>query len=378
LDAISSTERSNDNPIGEPGESVLSRFALDALVEQSPAKAGRQLFGEVLHPHDVSAAEALGRLWATGDDEETDRTRLVPNGRQDDLPRRRSIGEKGLERGACHDHGSVRLDQIAQGVVGGIDRQADVDLAVNVRQRRVGIPEDHDSGTIGAQHIGSASDGGSDDLVGNERLTHTAGETVHLIEVAQPLVDRTIRLDDVPQQHDGNERHEQEPRRDQGQPEHHAGQRRVDDEEPPGHVELACETLPQTPFETRDGDPDHERGHDAHHDRYDDRRHDQHRVGVATDRDDPAENHIRQGRLDREHPDVQNDLVRRGPPNRNQCCSRSESPDDECRNRSHEYQRESKRDLRQRKCHGLASKYEPKDAVFRQCKPGDERREQHP
>jgi hypothetical protein len=69
-----------------------------------------------------------------------------------------------------------------------------------------GIPEDDDSGTIGTQHIGSASDGGSDDLVGIERLADTAGEAVHLIEVAQSLVDRTIRLDDVPQQHDGNER----------------------------------------------------------------------------------------------------------------------------------------------------------------------------
>jgi hypothetical protein len=259
-------------------------------------------------------------------------------------------------------------------VIGGIGRQTNVDLTVNVRQRRVGIPEDHDSGAIGAQHVGSARNRGPDDLVGIERLADTAGEAVHLIEVAQSLVDRTIRLDDVPQQHDGDERHEQEPRGDQRQPEHHPGQCCIDDEEPPGHVELACETLPQTPFETRDGDPDHQRGHDAHHDRDDDRRHDQHRVGVATDPDDPAENDIRQGRLDREHPDVQNDLVRRGPPNRNQCCSRSESPDDERRNRSHEYQRKGKRDLRQRKRDGLAPKYEPKDAVFRQRKPGDERR----
>jgi hypothetical protein len=54
------------DPIREPGEGVLSRFALDALVEQPPAKAGRQLFGEVLHPYDVSAAEPLGRLGAPG------------------------------------------------------------------------------------------------------------------------------------------------------------------------------------------------------------------------------------------------------------------------------------------------------------------------
>jgi hypothetical protein len=95
---------------------------------------------------------------------------------------------------------------------------------------------------------------------------------MHRIEVAQSLVDRTIRLDDVPQQHDGNERHEKEPRGDQRQPEHHAGQGRVDDEKPPGHAELACEPMPQTAFETRNGDPDHDRRHDPHHDRHDDRR----------------------------------------------------------------------------------------------------------
>jgi hypothetical protein len=54
------------HPIGEPGEGVLSRFALDALVEQPPPQAGRQLLGEVLHPHDVSATEPLGRLGRPG------------------------------------------------------------------------------------------------------------------------------------------------------------------------------------------------------------------------------------------------------------------------------------------------------------------------
>ena len=108
-------------------------------------------------------------------------------------------GTSACSAAPCHDQGAVCFDEVIHGVVSRMGRQPNVDVPVNVRQRGAGIAEDDDCSTIGTKHLSRPGHRGSDDLVRVERLTDTTGETMDCVEISEPLVDCTVRLDDVPQ-----------------------------------------------------------------------------------------------------------------------------------------------------------------------------------
>ena len=60
------------DPVGQSGQTIVARLALDALVEHALAQAGSQLLGEVLQPDEVVVANRRLGPGSTRNDQQAD------------------------------------------------------------------------------------------------------------------------------------------------------------------------------------------------------------------------------------------------------------------------------------------------------------------
>ena len=229
-------------PVRQPGEGVLSCLAFDPLVQQPSPHAGRQLLGQVPQLVQVVGGESLGTGRTTGDDHHAGHARLVADRRDHDLADLASGGSESIEGATAQQRhvGGVRV--LRPLAIQHSPRQLDAHVAEDLLGDGCGTVEHDQRCALGAQDVGRFEHTGTADLRGFERLAHAPGESMNRIEVAEPLVEHPIGLDDVPQHAEWSDRQQDEPRRHQRERQDHPCQRGVHEEQPPGEAHLRSDT----------------------------------------------------------------------------------------------------------------------------------------
>ena len=361
-------------PVGEAGQPIVACLALDPLVQHASTKTRRELFGEVLETHDVIASEPLTCTGPAANHEQADDAGPVTDRSDHDLDDRRPVGLERVEFVARHQRHPFRHDQRSPVLVLGVCGQMQPDDAVDPQNRPVAVAEEDDGDGVGAKNFSGLGNSGTDDLVGIERLADLAGEPMDRVEVTQTLIERAVGLDDVPDHTERDECHQYEVRRNQVEPQHHAGEGRIHEEQPPGDTELAADTAPEPALELRDRQRHDDRRHEATDGRRGNRSDNELRVTRTQDGNNPAEYAEGKHDLEREHPDVQHHLVGRQPEQQDKdheatkhTCSKR-GPGGEI------HQAEGERNLRQGEPHRLAAKDKIEDCELGQRESDDQER----
>lgn len=223
-----------------------------------------------------------------------------------------------------------------------------------------------------AKDPGGFADGRGADLVEIERTTDTSGEAVDGAEVPELLAESAVSPHHVPEGHYGEGGEEGKWGRDEIEREQGAGHRTVD-EQHPHRLEIVDDSPQGIVDESRDGDrhsdgTDHACGGDG-------QRRGDHGVDVRDriGREHRVDDQVRDGRLEPEQGEVEQQLVDGRPLDDDEDDSACDQATGDPGERIEVDQREDEGDLRQREQDGIAPELDAEDREQRRAEPsGDQ------